>query len=656
MKKGFTLIELIAVIGIISIILLIAVPSYSLISNRIKETMHNAKIEEILAKGENYAEQTGMLSFSVNTLMEEGYLSADNETGSILDPRNKRKMNCDIIEVKYDNENYDGTYIESDECLSDDEINNRFGIIKLIVKNDEENIVESPSSWHSSKFDTISYEVNEGYESFQDKITRLEWFGEENKVCTIDNLSDCSQYLVNAYDVKSISVHLNVVFAYNDKEVSKTYTVLLSIDNQKPSLVSHSLILDNEIATNNLRKVTFELTDYNGSGVSSFSISKNKACDNYEEANDGMQTKYLNDGDYYLCIKDKAGNENNDFDNNKITVAEIDESIPRLSFTIESLKNGYNAKEVRLHLSASDDEGVENLKMCISNTAYLQNCTFENFAATKDLVLDGNYDGSSKTVYITVMDKAGNLVFSSRNYTLYKSCTKKTDWEEVSNTKSSCPSCGNANYTINYKNKDAYLGTDCETKSETKSCGAKSCIEYRYRYVQNATTTKVSSTPIRDENKHACELLYHYNATTKKCESDVCGTIAICISYDSKGKCKKYQNIQTCSTPSPGHLHCPVCSKGSVYYLGTSNIDGYNSLYFNMGIDKYAIGNCDQVTDLKTDATIYVVVGYYTCLSSELTCPSGYTLSGNKCYSKWSEWSSEPITGKDNIEVDTRTP
>lgn len=655
MKKGFTLIELIAVIGILSIILLIVVPSYSLISNKIKETTYNAKIEEILAKGENYAEQTGMLSFSVNTLMEEGYLSADNETGSILDPRNKRKMNCDIIEVKYDNENYDGTYIESDECLSDDEINNRFGIIKLIVKNDEENIVESPSLWHSSKFDTISYEVNEGYESFQDKITRLEWFGEENKVCIIDNLSDCGQYLVNVDDVKNISVHLNVVFAYNDKEVSKTYTVLLSIDNQKPSLISHSLILDNEIATNNLRKVTFELTDYNGSGVSSFSISKNKACDNYEEANDGMQTKYLNDGDYYLCIEDKAGNENNDFDNNKITVAEIDESIPRLSFTIESLKNGYNAKEVRLHLSASDDEGVENLKMCISNTAYLQNCTFENFAATKDLVLDGNYDGSSKTVYITVMDKAGNLVSSSRNYTLYKSCTKKTDWEEVSNTKSSCPSCGNANYTINYKNKDAYLGTDCETKSETKSCGAKSCIEYRYRYVQNATNTTVSYTPIRDENKHACEFGYAYNASTKKCEG-FCFSNPTCKKFDKNFNCIKWDNKLTCSTKTPGHLHCPKCNQGRVYYLGDKDVAGYNSLYFNMGIDKYSIGNCDMYYNDNLGRDMYVTVGYYTCISNELTCPSGYSLSGSKCYTAWSNWSSTPVTPNVTTEVQTRTP
>ena len=50
MKKGFTLIELIAVIGIISIILLFAVPSYTLISNRIKETMYEESIYQDLIK------------------------------------------------------------------------------------------------------------------------------------------------------------------------------------------------------------------------------------------------------------------------------------------------------------------------------------------------------------------------------------------------------------------------------------------------------------------------------------------------------------------------------------------------------------------------------------------------------------------------------
>ena len=166
MKKGFTLIELLMVIGIMGIILLIAIPSYTLINQKIKESMYNAKVKEILAKGEVYSENTNNFAFSVNTLVEEGLLSSDNEMGQILDPRDKRKMNCDIVEINPDQSNY----IVSDECLTDDEINNRFGILKLVVKNDKNEVVSSPSSWHSSKVDTISYEFKEGYENFKDKI------------------------------------------------------------------------------------------------------------------------------------------------------------------------------------------------------------------------------------------------------------------------------------------------------------------------------------------------------------------------------------------------------------------------------------------------------------------------------------------------------
>ena len=99
MKKGFTLVELIAVVSIISLLLLIGIPSYLLVSNNIKQTMYESKVKELLSKGEEYAEETNVFVFSVNTLLEEGKISADNETGNLLDPRDKRKMNCDIIEV-----------------------------------------------------------------------------------------------------------------------------------------------------------------------------------------------------------------------------------------------------------------------------------------------------------------------------------------------------------------------------------------------------------------------------------------------------------------------------------------------------------------------------------------------------------------------------
>ena len=101
MKKGFTLIELLSVLGIMAILLLIAVPTYVTISQNIKERMYQAKVREILAKGESYAEETNNYAFLVNRLLEEGKISADDESGNIYDPRDKRKMNCDLIEISY---------------------------------------------------------------------------------------------------------------------------------------------------------------------------------------------------------------------------------------------------------------------------------------------------------------------------------------------------------------------------------------------------------------------------------------------------------------------------------------------------------------------------------------------------------------------------
>ena len=53
-KKGFTLTELLVVIALISIIVLIAVPSVVSISKRINKRVYNAKIQEIVTAAELY--------------------------------------------------------------------------------------------------------------------------------------------------------------------------------------------------------------------------------------------------------------------------------------------------------------------------------------------------------------------------------------------------------------------------------------------------------------------------------------------------------------------------------------------------------------------------------------------------------------------------
>ena len=100
MKKGFTMIELLGVIVISCILILIAVPIYNGIKKSINESLYESKIKEVLSKSEVYKEETNKYFFDIKTLIEEGYLTADNELEEYIDPRNGRYMVCDIIIVK----------------------------------------------------------------------------------------------------------------------------------------------------------------------------------------------------------------------------------------------------------------------------------------------------------------------------------------------------------------------------------------------------------------------------------------------------------------------------------------------------------------------------------------------------------------------------
>ena len=120
MKRGFTLVELLAVLILLGVVSLIAIPSIGKILNRSREkARESTKNELIKAAKEYYADNIRELPddgshkcLSVSEIEESGYISNDD----IIDPKTKKKL-TGYIKIYFDNtyNQYTYEYVESCE-------------------------------------------------------------------------------------------------------------------------------------------------------------------------------------------------------------------------------------------------------------------------------------------------------------------------------------------------------------------------------------------------------------------------------------------------------------------------------------------------------------------------------------------------------------
>ncbi len=129
-KKGFTLVELLAVIVILAVLVTIAVPSAIAISNRIKTKMYCSKVKLMVEAAELYGQdhfnevKSGAITnVSIKKLVEEDYLKRDNKdvtlgNGAMRDPRDNTNLDNKLfnlsaptkrVEASYDDADYSNT-------------------------------------------------------------------------------------------------------------------------------------------------------------------------------------------------------------------------------------------------------------------------------------------------------------------------------------------------------------------------------------------------------------------------------------------------------------------------------------------------------------------------------------------------------------------
>lgn len=116
MKKGFTIIEILATITLMLLLAAIIVPSVMSVSKDVKEKEYKSIVESILISAREYGEDNinnfignNCLNHNVtasilkvSNLLEDGYLKGNKE-GTMSDPRSNTDMNNMDVCVKYVN-------------------------------------------------------------------------------------------------------------------------------------------------------------------------------------------------------------------------------------------------------------------------------------------------------------------------------------------------------------------------------------------------------------------------------------------------------------------------------------------------------------------------------------------------------------------------
>ena len=176
-KKGFTLIELIAVIVILGIVIILFMPNLLNIGGKVKDDEYDNKVVLIETAANNFIEdhknsvkENIQMCITVEELIKLGYLTSENKNeASLLDPRDSNSTMNGIVQLTYDNVNNvwkaTSKYGDSfDNCplvnLNSDVVSNKYGSIDTLKPEPEFDINNDSKSTKYSEVDLIINDKN----------------------------------------------------------------------------------------------------------------------------------------------------------------------------------------------------------------------------------------------------------------------------------------------------------------------------------------------------------------------------------------------------------------------------------------------------------------------------------------------------------------
>ena len=331
-NRGFTLVELIAVIAILAVILLLSFGVFTTVQQSVLDSQYNNLIIDIESKAEDYARDIGttdILYINVDFLIKNGYIQADDDN-YIYDPRDNSIMNCYKIHIMFADGQYTADFLEDENDLNEDNTCNT----KELITAEIDILCNGGKCSNDWVVNDITLTLS-GKDSSEILNSTVEWTsllgtyviqgpGEEKKLEIIPETVLDTIY--------SVTVKINDKVYYTNKNIK--------IDKEGPSLI------ENTISIGSNQKLSIDASDLSGSGITGIALA-NGSCNDVTYSMEDIPI--TSSGKYTLCMQDAVGN---------VSSKEI--QINKVKFNYNDLSNPNPREEDMFYLV--DDPNINLIK------------------------------------------------------------------------------------------------------------------------------------------------------------------------------------------------------------------------------------------------------------------------------------------------------
>ena len=425
-KKGFTLIELIAVLVVLSILITSSVAVFINIRNSVLEKEKSNLITYLETKAIEYANETNVTAVSVEDLIKIGLIKPDDET-DIYDPVTRESMNCYIIDLVWEDGEYRakfGSNVGKNGTTCNEYTRRKNLVICQVVGNNCNDIKNE--QWFKDDI-TIGLKFVNGKRIIKESGYEISWKSNTG----ISSIEDTIKTNVDL--IANINYTAKVI---KDNEVSEA-SQIVNIDKEAP--------LINEIKYNinwsKSKEIEIIASDGLGSGVEGYVIVlENEKCSGYNTNN---KITIKSNGNYKVCIRDKAGNETEKVI--KVSTIDTKPENPIISASdgiasgnfhskdyILSWKSTYNGTQDLVYYYGTDKTKMTNKGTSVGAKKdqynvimYVKACTRESNLCSGISSYKINVDTKPTNPVISASDGIASGKYHSKNYTLTWKSTNK---------------------------------------------------------------------------------------------------------------------------------------------------------------------------------------------------------------------------------------